>query len=216
MTRFLSLLLLLKASTLTDASVAIAESTCTNFTFPEDDVVRELCFSAKIMGPSPWAIGLPNGTEYIEYIGVSSESYFFGNELNGLTTVVTWEGETDDCVATANGEDCLSCTICANGSVSADCTNLEYGRKVECGDNPLLYFDGCAVPYPFFPFLSTFEYKADSNATLPAAGEAPTTAGVTASGSASAAAYLQKGWLATVGTVMVLAVGSVLVLFELS
>ena len=216
MTRFLSLLLLLEASTLTDASVAIAESKCTNFTFPEDDVVRELCFSTEIMGPSPAQITLPNGTEYIEYIGVSSESYFFENELNGLTTVVTWVGETDDCVATANGEDCLSCTLCANGSVSADCTNLEYGRKVECGDNPLLYFDGLAVPYPFFPFLSTFEYKADSNATLPAAGEAHTTAGATPSGSASAAAYLQKGWLATVGTVMVLAVGSVLVLFELS
>jgi hypothetical protein len=122
----------------------------------------------------------------------------------------SWEGETEDCVATANGEDCLSCTLCANESASADCTNLEYGRKVEC---PL---DGLAVP--FFPFLSTFEYKADSNATLPAtAGEAPTTAGAAPSvGSASAAAYLQKGWLATVGTVMMLAVGSVVVSFELS
>jgi hypothetical protein len=182
----------LNASTLTDASIAITESKCTNFTFPDDNVIRELCFSAEIMGPSPSQITLPNGTEYIEYIGVSSESYFFKNELKGLTTVVTWEGETEDCVATANGEDCLTCTLCANGSVSADCTNLEYGRKVECGDNPLLYFGGLAVLYPFFPFLLTFEYKADNNATLPAtAGEAPTTGGAAPSvGSASAAAYL--------------------------
>ena len=69
--------------------------------------------------------------------------------------------------------------------------------------------------YPFFPFLSTFEYKADKNGTLPAAaGEAPTTAEAAPSvGSASVAAYIQKGWLATVGTVMMLAVGLVLVLF---
>ena len=208
MTRFLSLLLLLKASTLIDASVSFSEIKCTNFTFPDDNVVRELCFSAEIMGPSPAQITLPNGTDYIEYIGVSSESYFFENELKGLTTVVTWR-ETEDCVATANGEDCLSCSLCANGSASADCTNLEYGRRVEC---PL---DGLAVP--FFPFLSTFEYKADSNATLPAAGGAPTTTGATPSvGSASAAAYFQKGWLATVGTAMMLAVGSVVVSFELS
>ena len=168
------------------------------------------------MGPSPSQITLPNGTEYIEYIGVSSESYFFENELKGLTTVVTWEGETEDCVATANGEDSLTCTLCANGSVSAQIAptwNTE-------GRLSAVTIPFCTLMvsrfYPFFPFLSTFEYKADSNATLPAAGEAPTTAGATASGSASAAAYLQKGWLATVGTVMVLAVGSVLVLFELS
>jgi hypothetical protein len=208
MTRFLSLLLLLKASMLTDASVAISESNCTDFTFPDDNVVRELCFSAEVIGPSPCQITLPNGTEYTEYVGVSSESYFFENELEGLTTSVTWEGETEDCVANANGEDCLSCTLCADGSVSADCTNLEYGRKIECGENPLLYFDLNRVPYPFFPFLSTFEYTADSNATFPAAGEAPTTAGAKPGGSVSAAAYLQKGWWATVGTVMMLAVGS--------
>jgi hypothetical protein len=127
MTRFLSLLLLLKASTLIDASVSFSEINCTNFTFPDDNVVRELCFSAEIMGPSPAQITLPNGTDYIEYIGVSSESYFFENELKGLTTVVTWR-ETEDCVATANGEDCLSCTLCSNESASADCTNLESRR----------------------------------------------------------------------------------------
>jgi hypothetical protein len=198
MTRFLSLLLLLKASMLTDASVAISESNCTDFIFPNDNVVRELCFSAEIIGPSPSQMTLPNGTEYTEYMGVSSESNFFENELEGLTTSVTWEGETEECVANANGEDCLSCTLCANGSVSADCTNLEYGRKIEC-------FDG----NPFFPFLSTFEYTANSNATFPAAGKAPTTAGDKPGGSVSATAYLQKGWWATVGTVTMLAVGSV-------
>jgi hypothetical protein len=205
----------LNASTLTDAFIAIAESICTNFTFPDDNVIRELCFSAKIMGPSPSQITLPNGTEYIEYIGVSSESYFFENELKGLTTVVTWEGETEDCVATANGEDSLTCTLCANGSVSAQIAptwNTE-------GRLSAVTIPFCTLMvsrfYPFFPFLSTFEYKADKNGTLPAAaGEAPTTAEAAPSvGSASVAAYIQKGWLATVGTVMMLAVGLVLVLF---
>lgn len=227
MARFLSLLFILKASTLTDASAMMTESQCTDFAFPDDDVVRELCFSVEVIGPSPAQTTLPNGTEYTEYVGGSSESYVFENELEGLTTAVTWEGDTKDCVATANGEDCLSCTICANGSLSADCTNLEQGRNVECSENSLLYFDyDNAVPYPFFPFLSTFEYNAGSNTTLPGAvspvaspvagTSAPTTSVATPSGSTSAAAYLQKCWLATVGTAMMLALGSALVLSELS
>jgi len=218
MARFLSLLLILKALALTDASAAKTETQCTDFAFPDDDVVRELCFSVEVIGPSPAMMTLPNGTEYTQYVGSSSESYLFENDLMGLTTVVTWEGDTEDCVATANGEDCLSCTLCDNGSLSADCTNLDQGRNVECSENSLLYFDSNAVPYPFFPFLSTFEYTAGSNTTLPAAGSpaaspvaetsAPTSSVATPSGSTSAAAHLQKGWLATVGTAMMLALGS--------
>ena len=43
-------------------------------------------------------------------------------------------------------------TFCNDGSVEVDCTNLELGTKVECGDifvNP----NPNAAPYPFFPFL---------------------------------------------------------------
>ena len=202
MVRFLSLLLILKASTLTDASVSIAESKCTDFTFPDDNVVRELCFSVMMLSPPPTQVGLPNGTEYTEYSGEASETYSFENDLEGLTTAVTWEyeGNFEDCVATANGEDCLSCTLCDNKSVSADCTNLEHGRNVECGDTSLISFgyinetDFLKVK-PFFPFSSSFEYKAGSDTTLPAAGGTP---------SGSASACHQMGWLAIVGTLVML------------
>ena len=150
----LSLLLLLKASTLADAFAYAGETACTNFTFAEEgDVVRELCFSLEGYGPSPASMVLENGTEVTEYIGGYSEHYMFTDDLEGLTTGVEWEdeimaGETQPCVAHANGENCTSCMICEDGlSWSADCTNLDQGRNVDCETFP-----------PFFPFLSTYEY----------------------------------------------------------
>jgi hypothetical protein len=157
MSRLLSLLLLLKASTLANASVSIAESTCTNFTFPDENaVVRELCYSIMAMGPSPAMTMLPNGTEITEYLGGSAKTYSFESDLAGLTTNVTWEGEdAEECVATANGEECHHCTLCDDGnSFDADCTNLEYGRVVKCGEVvPLDGFSETEVDLPFFPFV---------------------------------------------------------------
>ena len=130
----LSLLLLLKASTFSSASVAIAESKCTNFTFPEEDGgdVRELCFSIRVLGPPISITTLPNGTDITEYVGGSSETYTFEGNLDGLTTEITWDDaeESLDCVAVANGEECSSCTLCDDGvGVSADCSNLEQGEQ---------------------------------------------------------------------------------------
>ena len=52
------------------------------------------------------------------------------------------------CNATVNGELCNTCISCDDGSIEADCTNLDLGRKVECGETY-----GECVPLPFFPFL---------------------------------------------------------------
>ncbi|KAL3827272.1 hypothetical protein ACHAXA_004747 [Cyclostephanos tholiformis] len=207
MTRFLSLLLLLfKASTLTDASAAMAASNCTNLTFPdEENLVRELCFSVMILGPSPALTILPNGTEYTEYIGESSMTYFYEGDLMGLTTNVTWAGdEAEDCVAAADGEDCHKCTICNDGSsFDADCTNLEHGRIVECGEVPLYGID--EVESPFFPFSSAFEYTAGGSNVTHYTSNTTTDMGTTPTESTSAAAFLQGGLLAIVGSLITLA-----------
>ena len=60
--------------------------------------------------------------------------------------------ETPDCNATANRQSCDTCIFCDDGYVEVDCTNLELGTKVECGDifvNP----NPNAAPYPLFSFL---------------------------------------------------------------
>ena len=203
MTRFLSLLLLLKVSTLTDASVAMIQSNCTDLTYPEDDgvVARELCFSVQIMGPSIASTMLPNGTEITQYVGESSKTYIFDGELTGLTTFVSWEGDdAEHCLAMANGEECNHCDLCNDGtSFDADCTNLENGRIVECGEiASLLELSENGDELPFFPFSSVYVYAAGgSNTTTSAAGGAP-------SESASAAAFLQGGLMAIVGTFIAL------------
>jgi hypothetical protein len=204
MTRFLSLLLLLKVSTLTDASAVMIQSNCTDFTYPEGDgiVARELCFSVQIYWPSIAITELPNGTEITQYVGESSWNYIFEGELTGLTTVVSWEGDdAEDCVATADGQECQLCTLCNDGtSFDADCTNLENGRIVECGEiasGNEISDDG--VYLPFFPFSSTYVYAAggSNTTTTAAAGGAP-------SESVSAAAFLQGGLMAIVGTFIAL------------
>ncbi len=44
----------------------------------------------------------------------------------------------------------LAHLLCNDGSIEADCTNLELGTKVECGD---IFVNDVDLPYPFFPFL---------------------------------------------------------------
>ena len=125
--------------TFTSASVATAESNCTNFTFPEDGGIRELCYSVQIIGPSPVMTTLPNGTDVTEYVGESSETYIFEGDLEGIVTEIKWDEAVSivDCVATVShhgvGADdameCKSCALCDDmKSVSADCTNLDQGR----------------------------------------------------------------------------------------
>ena len=164
----LSLLLmfffLAAASTLIDASTTTTtltlESKCVNFTFPDEggsEVVRELCFSGEATGPSPVVTLFENGTKVTAYFGGYTENYIFENELQGLVAGVFWkdddnaatESGTFPCLASANGQDCAKCTICSDGSWSADCTNLIQGRNVVC-----------EMPDPFFPFVSTYEYSA--------------------------------------------------------
>jgi hypothetical protein len=175
MVRFLSLLFLLRASTLADAYAMILESRCADIIFPDGDQ-DDSCFSVMIIGPSIALTTLPNGTEVTEYVGIYSVSYNYEEGNAGLVTEVSWEQdaeETNVCTATAAGEVCLVCTLCPDGTVSADCTNLAEGRSVLCGESPLrgLGF-GEEDPYcnvaegvseacnPFYPFSSTYVYDA--------------------------------------------------------
>ena len=242
MARYLSLLFLsLKARTAESAAWTTLIN-CTNFTFPDDNVVTNLCYQVRVSTPNPCNTVLPNGTKTITDVGGYTETYNFQNtrehEMEGFITHIAWEqGVTQDCVASANDEECLSCTFCADWSTSADCTNFEQGRNVPCGEHYRAYIsdlDFGYAPYPpFFPFLSNFNkeggifsFPAVSNddlyteaqstasgspAASPNAGtSAPTAVEDTPSMSASEGATLQKGWLVTVGTTM-MAVVSVLI-----
>ena len=84
-------------------------------------------------------------------MGPSQVEYLFENKIEGLLTSITWVGnETEgDCNATAKGEGCATCTLCSDGTVTADCTNLDQGRMVKCGETQVN-----GESYPFFPFLS--------------------------------------------------------------
>ena len=140
MVRFLSLLFLLRASMLADAYAMILESQCADIIFPNGDRDTS-CFSVAIIGPSIALTTLPNGTEVTEYVCSYSVTYSYegGNDA-GLMTEVTWEGEeTNVCAATAAREVCLACTLCPDGTVSADCTNLAGGggRSIPCGESPV-------------------------------------------------------------------------------
>ena len=67
MVRFLStLMLLLKASTMVDGFFTIIESTCVNFTFPDDDIACELCYSGGTIGPSLCSIPDSEESYYVE------------------------------------------------------------------------------------------------------------------------------------------------------
>ena len=129
------LLLILNVTTFASAFAIMTESNCTNFTFPEDGGVRELCFAVQVYGPSPYATTLSNGTEVVEYVGESSETDMFEGDLEGLVTEIKWDEAVSlvDCVAsvTMNNEtmECSSCALCDDStSVSADCTNLDQGE----------------------------------------------------------------------------------------
>ena len=180
MVRFLlSLVLLLKASTLVDASVGIIPPTCVNFTSPGDEgIATELCYSGAIIGPSICMIQLPNGTEVSYYCGdLTKLTYVFENEELGTTleSSIEWgyynatypdeqeeviSDTSGDCNATFDGVSCDTCIFCDDGSVEADCTNLELGTKVECGD---IFVETADVPYPFFP--SSIEKSSDMGST---------------------------------------------------
>ena len=165
MARYLSLLFLsLKARTAESAAWTTLIN-CTNFTFPDDNVVTNLCYQVRVSTPNPCNTVLPYGTETITDVGGYTETYNFQNtrehEMEGFITRIVWEqGVTQDCVASANDEECLKCTFCADGSTSADCTNFEQGRNVQCGEHYRSYLDN-DLDYPpdppFFPFLSTFD-----------------------------------------------------------
>ncbi len=233
MARYLPLLFLLKAWT-ADSAAWTTLFNCTNFTFPDDNVVTNLCYQVRVFTPNPCSTVLPNGTEIIFDVGGYAETYNFRNtrehEMEGFITRIAWEqGVTQDCVASVNDEECLKCTLCADGSTSADCTNFEQGRNVPCGEHYRSFWNGDVESYPpdppFFPFLSTFD-KEGGIYSLPAVSDdvIPTGAQITASESptaspdartsdpateasapsvsASEAASLQKGWLVTVGTAM--------------
>ena len=169
MVRFLSsLVLLLKASTMVDAGVGVIPPTCVNFTSPGESIATELCYSGGMIGPSICFIQLPNGTEVDYYCGdLTKVTYTFEKEMEGMETSIEWGYYNDtyngsdlevisdasgDCNATANGQSCDSCIFCDDGSVEADCSNVEQGTKVECGDIFIQNFTD-TPPYPFFPFL---------------------------------------------------------------
>lgn len=152
-----------------DGSVGVIRNppTCVNF------IPAELCYSGGIIGPSICNIQLPNGTEVDYYCGdLNKMTYLFEqskydvqsqrNELGTLESSIEWgffnatypnEGaevisETSVCNATFAGLSCDTCIFCDDGSVEADCTNLEFGTKVECGD---IFVNSADVPYyPFF------------------------------------------------------------------
>ena len=171
MVRFLSTLLLLKALTKIDAFATQTTTQCVNFTFSADIADREVCFSGSIIGPSPTITILPNGTEIEGYDAVDTQvTYVFEKEFKGIETSVTWgiseteyETATRYCNATIRSwqripwkeiyEDCATCIVCSDETVEADCTNLEQGRKVECGETQVDYMD--EYSYPFFPFLAS-------------------------------------------------------------
>lgn len=149
-----------------DAFVMAFESSCVNFTFPDDSVARELCYSGNVIGPSICLVTLPNGTDVDYSCGdLTKVTYTFEKEMEGMETTIEWGYYNDtyngleevisdasgDCNATANGESCDTCIFCNDGSVEADCTNVELGAKVECGDIFVQNLSG--TPYPFFPFL---------------------------------------------------------------
>jgi hypothetical protein len=150
-----------------DAFAMTFESSCVNFTFPDDSVAtRELCYSGDVIGPSICVTTLTNGTEVTYDCGdLNKVTYTFEKEMEGMETSIEWgyyndtyssdleeviSDATGDCNATANGQSCDTCIFCDDGSVEADCTNLELGTKVECGD---IFVQTLDTPYPFFPFL---------------------------------------------------------------
>jgi len=147
-----------------DAGVGVIPPTCVNFTSPGESIATELCYSGNFIGPSICLIQLPNETEVDYYCGdLNKLTYLFESESGTLESSIEWGfynttypneqeeviSETSVCNATFDGLSCDTCIFCDDGSVEADCTNLEFGTKVECGE---IFVNSADVPYPFFPF----------------------------------------------------------------
>lgn len=122
---------------------------------PDEFASHELCFTVEVYTPLPAFITITQAdrTETIEFIGFYEIKYNYENGTNGVLMHVIWEDDkTSDCNATAMGFDCTSCSICDNvcddGTVEADCTNLEQGRKVDCGEVNVHEVDNYDHPDP--------------------------------------------------------------------
>jgi hypothetical protein len=135
-------------------------------------------FGASICSGSVGSDAFGNETEVIYYCGSYGWGYSFKEELDGMETQIEFDqtnlkdieryiasgvvpnatknngtGYVEPvyskiCNAMVNGELCNSCISCDDGSIEADCTNLDLGRKVECGET----YEECDS-LPFFPFL---------------------------------------------------------------
>jgi hypothetical protein len=130
---------------------------CLNYTFPDTETIRELCYVEGGTTPSP--VLLENGTMFYRGGGYTSDFYFQRhNDSNstlgthtGLLIRVAWEDEGGSpCQVLLNGQSCSSCTMCSSNATappldslfspnsfftqvfSADCTNLDQGRNVTC------------------------------------------------------------------------------------
>lgn len=148
MFRFLTLLAFLEASTQVNGAVALISEQCQPVTFPSG-AQKTLCFETQITTPSPTAGGV--------YVGDYAVNYKYSKVAAGIDTYVFWEypGATK-CIAgeviRGTNTACNSCAFCADGSVEADCTNLDKGRKVACGEG-VVRGPVAKRTTPFFPFV---------------------------------------------------------------
>jgi hypothetical protein len=134
----LSLLLLLGASALTDASACMSEIQCVDFSYPNSNITCNPCFTFTNTTPQ---LAWDNDEVFANIDDVDPSidnllvTYPYKEDLEDVITSFRWENgaetEVTDCVATANGEDCASCTLCSDRSLSAVCTNLGK-RKESC------------------------------------------------------------------------------------
>lgn len=110
--------------------------------------VFEVCFTAAATGSSSISM-YPNGTEMPAQQSYAYTYTIVDDDANptGLEISMGRSGENDgkndrtvcDFVE-VSGESCKSCKFCGDDLFSADCTNLEYGRKVKCEPAfPLFY-----------------------------------------------------------------------------
>lgn len=125
--------------------------TCRNIT-ADDATSFQVCATSEGTSPSPF--GFENGTTV--YLGgwtssfsivqgvpdgfdITEESLPEGAETN--ITVLVSRDDNDACTVTVTGElDCVSCTYCGGNAYSADCTNLNHGRMVECEPTSGVYY----------------------------------------------------------------------------
>jgi hypothetical protein len=127
----------------------------------EDDESFKVCASYSATSPSPAAF--PNGTtvylggynNYFNIYNSSAEGMMEGDagfpvEANTNIKVLVARSDDDSCTVTvttpaaAGPTDtvCNSCTYCGNDEhlYSADCTNVENGRTVECESAGIVFF----------------------------------------------------------------------------